>query len=49
VLRGLSLQGRSLGHLLMSLLATLFFTLAFYWLVAPHAPFGTYYALFLLT
>ena len=40
--------GRSCMHLLVSFVASMLFTLSFYWLVQPHSYFWGFFALFLL-
>ncbi len=40
--------GRMGLHMLVSLAATFLFCISFYWLVAPHAPFGYLFAVFFL-
>jgi hypothetical protein len=40
--------GRMMLHMLVSVAATFLFTISFYWLVAPHSPFGLLFAVFFL-
>ena len=40
--------GRMMLHMLVSVTATFLFTISFYWLVAPHSPFGLLFVVFFL-